>query len=261
VKTGHALGLVLAAAIGGALVMGARSALSVPPSAQAAGVNVLKPRPRLPDAVVPDTVSLCGKRVAEVGDDGRLLNHFRYTPVAPDALTAPTVLAGGGNCRAIHRDMAGDFNGLLSAARRAIGPGLYAVSCHRTENYQAELFCGAKSRGIPAEQRAEYVAPPGFSEHHTGYSVDFGSTIVPRCNFQQCFATTNVGRWLAANAPAFGFEMSFPAGNSQGVSAEPWHWRWVGRGVNNAERKARTTFDAARTRFPAAQSGRLAGAK
>ncbi|NJL20197.1 MAG: D-alanyl-D-alanine carboxypeptidase, partial [Leptolyngbyaceae cyanobacterium SM1_3_5] len=28
--------------------------------------------------------------------------------------------------------------------------------------------------------------------------------------------------------PRYGFEMSFPHGNPQGVSYEPWHWRFVG---------------------------------
>ena len=31
-----------------------------------------------------------------------------------------------------------------------------------------------------------------------------------------------------ANARRYGFEQSFPYGNKQGVSFEPWHWRYVG---------------------------------
>lgn len=253
-----AAGLVIS---GGVFLMGARSAVSYTPVPKKIAAGAIMATPRLPDAIVPEIVSLCGKRVAELADDGRLLNHFKYTPVTPSALAAPSALGGGGNCRAIHADITRDFNALLGAARRTIGPALYAVSCHRTEAYQAELFCGAKSRGIPAEQRAEYVAPPGFSEHHTGYSVDFGSATVPKCNFQQCFSSTSAGRWLAENAAAYGFEMSFPRNNAQGVAGEPWHWRWVGRGETGAEQKARATFNSARSRFPANQSGRLAGVR
>ncbi len=218
---------------------------SVDPAEQTTSVG----RPRLPDAIVPDVVSLCGKRVAEVARDGRLLNHFRYTPVPPSALAPPSTLAGG-NCQAVNRGMAADFDAMLAAARRALGPNLYAISCHRSEPYQADLFCGARSRGIPPEQRAETVAPPGFSEHHTGFAVDFGAGSVPKCNFQQCFGTTSAGRWLIANAATYGFEMSFPPGNVQGVSPEPWHWRWVGRGDSPPEAMARQIFQTARTRFP-----------
>lgn len=72
------------------------------------------------------------------------------------------------------------------------------------------------------------VAPPGFSEHATGLVIDFGSRSIPRCNLEPCFADTRTGRWLADNAGRFGFEMSFPDGNSQGVVFEPWHFRFVG---------------------------------
>mgnify|MGYP003353772201 CR=1 FL=1 len=34
--------------------------------------------------------------------------------------------------------------------------------------------------------------------------------------------------WLKAHANRFHFELSFPQGNRQGVSYEPWHWRFEG---------------------------------
>jgi zinc D-Ala-D-Ala carboxypeptidase len=42
------------------------------------------------------------------------------------------------------------------------------------------------------------------------------------------FDTTAAFKWLEANAARYSFEMSFPKGNLQGVSYEPWHWRYVG---------------------------------
>jgi LAS superfamily LD-carboxypeptidase LdcB len=42
------------------------------------------------------------------------------------------------------------------------------------------------------------------------------------------FESTSAYQWLARNAHNYGFELSFPQGNSQGVSFEPWHWRYVG---------------------------------
>lgn len=61
-----------------------------------------------------------------------------------------------------------------------------------------------------------------------------------------------MGRWLLLNAPDYGFELSFPAANAQGVTWEPWHWRWVG--TSNSEPgalAARALFAEARERFPA----------
>ena len=34
--------------------------------------------------------------------------------------------------------------------------------------------------------------------------------------------------WLVEHAADFGFENSFPKDNVQGISFEPWHWRYVG---------------------------------
>ena len=66
-------------------------------------------------------------------------------------------------------------------------------------------------------------APPGFSEHHTGYALDIcDDTLV----LDESFASTEAYRWLQDNARAFNFEMSFP--ESGQVAFEPWHWRFEG---------------------------------
>jgi D-alanyl-D-alanine carboxypeptidase len=54
------------------------------------------------------------------------------------------------------------------------------------------------------------------------------------------------------HATEFGFELSFPPGNAQGVTWEPWHWRWVGINATvPGAAMARALFATARTRFPA----------
>jgi len=71
-------------------------------------------------------------------------------------------------------------------------------------------------------------APPGHSEHHTGYAVDIGDGNNPSTNLQESFENTAAYRWLEANASRYSFELSFPRDNLQGISYEPWHWRFVG---------------------------------
>jgi D-alanyl-D-alanine carboxypeptidase len=71
-------------------------------------------------------------------------------------------------------------------------------------------------------------APPGYSEHHTGYAIDIGDGSAPSSNLSPDFEKTAAYRWLEQNGAQFGFELSFPPNNPQGVSYEPWHWRFVG---------------------------------
>jgi D-alanyl-D-alanine carboxypeptidase len=82
-------------------------------------------------------------------------------------------------------------------------------------------------------------APPGFSEHSTGYAVDLGDASAPGTDLSPSFQSTRAFAWLQANANRYHFTLSFPEGNRQGVNYEPWHWRFEG----SAE--ALKTFEAA----------------
>ena len=42
------------------------------------------------------------------------------------------------------------------------------------------------------------------------------------------FESTPAFRWLQKNAARYHFVLSFPKGNTQKVSYEPWHWRFEG---------------------------------
>ena len=71
-------------------------------------------------------------------------------------------------------------------------------------------------------------APPGYSEHSTGYAVDLGDGRFPETNLSQSFQDTEAFRWLQDHAARYHFVLSFPEGNKQGVMYEPWHWRYQG---------------------------------
>ncbi|MBK1989382.1 D-alanyl-D-alanine carboxypeptidase family protein [Sphaerospermopsis aphanizomenoides BCCUSP55] len=117
----------------------------------------------------------------------------------------------------------------MTQAARSAGVILVPISGFRSVKDQEQLFfnVGAQRNQTPA-QRAALSAPPGHSEHHTGYAVDIGDGTVPATNLQATFENTKAYQWLQTNAARFGFEMSFPKNNPQGVSYEPWHWRFVG---------------------------------
>lgn len=182
------------------------------------------------DAGAGRSVEVCpGSPPVALGADGRLLNHYPY----PDASGLVSVPAGfgSGNCQLVSGAMLPALKNLIAAAKKenpAVGKALMGVSCHRTVARQKGLFCRADriaSRGIAGQ--AKWVAPGGYSEHSTGFVIDFGSRNEPQCHVDPCFKDTATGKWLKANAGRFGFEMSFPAGNKQGVSFEPWHFRYI----------------------------------
>jgi D-alanyl-D-alanine carboxypeptidase len=94
---------------------------------------------------------------------------------------------------------------------------------------QKHLFFDVKSaRNQTASERARVSAPPGFSEHATGFAIDLGDGSQPGANLSQSFEQTAAFSWLKANGARYQFALSFPYGNSQGVSYEPWHWRYEG---------------------------------
>ena len=209
-------------------------------------------------ALAAEPVVLCPGQLVYPGLDGRLLGHIPYA-VAPasELVSAPPGFAVGGPCKG-QRDVLPDLARLLAAAAATpgVGPRLHGVSCYRSTAHQRSVFCSQIGPRRPcrnAEERARSVAPPGYSEHSTGYAIDFGVRPLAGCReVDPCIAATPAGQWLIAHANEFGFELSFPAGNAQGVTWEPWHWRWVGATVGTPGAvKARMTFTRARTNFPA----------
>ena len=186
-------------------------------------------------------------------DDAPLLTHLPYGTASRAELTRPP-RALRGQCEAVNRDLLAALAALLARADDdpEVGRSILALSCFRSPAHQAQLFRRA-ARTRAALPQAYQVAPPGHSEHATGLAIDFGDRR-HGCNLVGCFAETPVGRWLAAHAAEFGFEMSFPQGNAQGVAFEPWHWRWVGRDGDDRSLRARNIFAAAREHFPIAGS-------
>jgi D-alanyl-D-alanine carboxypeptidase len=117
----------------------------------------------------------------------------------------------------------------MQAAARASGVILLPISGFRSISQQEYLFFKIKEqRAQVASQRAEVSAPPGYSEHHTGYAVDMGDGRAPATNLSPSFDRTAAYQWLAKNAAKYSFELSFTQDNLQGISYEPWHWRYVG---------------------------------
>jgi LAS superfamily LD-carboxypeptidase LdcB len=128
----------------------------------------------------------------------------------------PGSIMGTSNGQRVVRD---GLNAFSAMAQKAAGEGisLKILSGFRDIQTQVGIF-ERKGGGVSA---AEYSAPPGHSQHHTGLAIDINS-------LSPSFRNTPAYRWLKKNAPSYGFMLSYE--NSQGdlgPNNEPWHWVYV----------------------------------
>jgi D-alanyl-D-alanine carboxypeptidase len=166
-----------------------------------------------------------------------VLGHLRYQEAPASELQAITP---DGRLRL--RVAAAEKFRKMQADALADGVTLLPISGFRSIAEQNSLFFGVKEqRNQPTSRRAEVSAPPERSEHHTGYAIDIGDGRVSAANLKPSFENTPAFYWLKNNANRYSFEMSFPRDNPQGISYEPWHWRYVG------DRQSLETFYEARS--------------
>ncbi|MBD2081129.1 M15 family metallopeptidase [Leptolyngbya sp. FACHB-17] len=156
--------------------------------------------------------------------DERLLNHFAY-PEAPKSELEPISADGAMKMRSPAARAFREMVAAASAEEVILNP----ISAFRSISEQQQIYFEIKAeRSQTLQERALVSAPPGYSEHHTGYAIDIGDGNVPATNLSPDFEKTPAFQWLSKNATRFNFELSFPKGNKQGVTYEPWHWRFVG---------------------------------
>lgn len=155
--------------------------------------------------------------------------HLPYAEVSPDYLMVIGSYSTPAEQRfeRMQEDAGLALLQMIDAARQD-GIWIVPISGFRDYHRQKMLFqIRTEHRGTP-EQAAQSVAPPGYSEHHTGMAVDLADGLARALDLSVAFGETDAFRWLSRHAHDFGFELSFPPDNPQGVQYEPWHWRFVG---------------------------------
>ncbi|MBD1940591.1 D-alanyl-D-alanine carboxypeptidase family protein [Microcoleus sp. FACHB-68] len=174
------------------------------------------------------------KATTSVAPKPVLYGHLAYAEAPQNELV------NVGNGEKLRRNAAAKFKEMVAAAGKK-NITLVPISGFRSIQEQRSVFYDtAAARGQSPEERAKVSAPPGYSEHHTGYAIDIGDASHPELNFSPDLENTPAFRWMLANAETYGFELSFPRNNRQGVTYEPWHWRYVG------DTQSQDTFKAAR---------------
>ena len=158
---------------------------------------------------------------AQKNRDFRILGHLPYAEIPKEKLVLiePNIQ--------VHIDMR---DSLLEMRDEAKKNGVYLVflSGYRSINLQNEIFYSLKSiRNQEAAERARVSAPPGYSEHSTGFAIDIGDATQRETDFETDFENTEAFRWLIKNAAKFHFKLSFKKDNKY-IDYEPWHWRYEG---------------------------------
>ena len=72
---------------------------------------------------------------------------------------------------------------------------------------------------------------------------------LPQTNLSESFEGTPAFYWLQNNAHRFHYQLSFAKGNRQGVSYEPWHWRYEGSAQALQQFEAAHRFNQSRGPF------------
>ena len=157
----------------------------------------------------------------QINRDHRILGHLPYSEIPKEKLVLiePSIR--------VHIDMR---DSLLKMRDEAKKNGIYLVflSGYRSINLQNEIFYSLKSfRNQEAAERARVSAPPGYSEHSTGFAIDIGDATQRETDFETEFENTEAFKWLIKNAAKFHFKLSFTKDNKF-IDYEPWHWRYEG---------------------------------
>ncbi|MEL6325972.1 MAG: M15 family metallopeptidase [Cyanobacteria bacterium J06626_23] len=185
----------------------------------------------------PTSASSTAASEAAIPERAQFLGHYAYAEIHPVRLMTVGSYTANRVQRFEKLDKATGqaLMKMIDAARRD-GVWVVPISGFRDIEEQGRLFDFTKERTGSLRRAAQSVAPPGYSEHHSGYAVDLGDGLARAKDVSVYFEETDAFQWLARRAGEFGFELSFPKDNDQGVTYEPWHWRYVG------SRAAATTF-------------------
>jgi D-alanyl-D-alanine carboxypeptidase len=151
-------------------------------------------------------------------DYGREPFRPRYSDATALVDVEPNIV---GRMQRLTPDSARDWQAMKEAALSA-GIRLMLVSGFRSIEDQAELLRRKLAGGTKIERVLESIAAPGFSQHHTGRTIDIAAPGSRPLTAE--FATSAAFEWLGEHAGQFGFRMPYGRGNRFAFAYEPWHW-------------------------------------
>jgi LAS superfamily LD-carboxypeptidase LdcB len=157
----------------------------------------------------------------------------------PDDLVRTSVGSAPQGSMPVRRLIVPDLEAMFAAAR-ADGVVLGIVSGYRSFASQAALFDAAVRQQVAqgaeredAEARVNrFRARPGYSQHQLGTTVDLTSPEAGNALGLR-FTQTRAAQWVRDHAWEYGFVVPYTEEGEPytGYANEPWHVRWIGRGL------------------------------
>lgn len=158
----------------------------------------------------------------------RLVNreHLLPSTYKPSTVT-PKIRAKHGAAVDLASEAAAALEALFAGADSQ-GLSLVAVSGYRSYGKQKTIFARSVERN-GFEKASQMSAQPGASEHQLALAMDLSCASLHN-DLSSRFARTPEGKWIAENAPSYGFILRYKADWSAvtGYQGEPWHIRYLG---------------------------------
>lgn len=150
------------------------------------------------------------------------IQHFSYDEIFAEDLVWSGYGGKNEENKLIHKDVKEPLQTLVKAAAKD-KVALYPSSIFRSVRLQDTIIKRKIRQKQPPKTIYHTSSPAGYSEHHTGYAVDFAP-------IDAKFAKGKGYKWLMEHAHEYGWEQTFTKEYSEksGVSEESWHWRYVG---------------------------------
>lgn len=127
----------------------------------------------------------------------------------------------------LEAETAAALNSMMDDFENNYGENDVMVACgYRSYDTQIRLYNSEKDNTDDAEQ---WVAPPGYSEHQTGYVLDLDLNKEEKGSGIDFDGSGDYG-WLNNNCDNYGFIVRYIEGKEDitGYNKEPWHFRYVG---------------------------------
>lgn len=189
----------------------------------------------LKDTLSPDEISFMEDMLKIKPEDyGVSLEFLGYHPVPDDlvAIKGQSYVWEGEEKQIapqyLPKNIYEAFLEMNKSLKKNTGKELLVKSAYRSPAYQVLTFLyWLQKYDFNIADTLKHSTMPGYSEH--GYpprqAIDFITEEGVIWGDKICFDDTEEYKWLLKNAHKFGFYLSYPEGNPQGIRFEPWHWR------------------------------------